>query len=59
MAWLKAVFRFRTSDDPEFIKSPLKVLMRAWRILRLHDPSATLKITRDDPPSIHHDADGD
>lgn len=58
MAWLKAVFRFRASDDPEFMLSPLKVLFRAWRILKTEDPGATLRITHDDHP-IHYDQEGD
>ena len=58
MARLKAVLRFRTSDDPEFMKSPLKILMRAWRVLKTEDPGATLRITRDDQP-IHYDPEGD
>lgn len=59
MSRLRAVFRFHVSDDPEFMKSPLKVLMRAWRILKTHDPGATLKITYDEPDPPAHDADGD
>lgn len=57
---LKAIFRFQASDDPEFALSPLKVLFRAWRILKIHDPGARLRITPDDdPPETHHDSDGD
>lgn len=60
MPRLKAVFRFRASDDREFMLSPIKVLMRAWRILKTHDPAATLKITPDDDePPVHFDRDGD
>lgn len=59
MAWLKAVLRFRASDEPEFALSPIKVLMRAWRILKIHDPGATLKITHDDPPPVHYENEGD
>ena len=56
---LKAVFRFRVDDDPEDLKPPLKLLLRTLRIIRIRDPRAELKVTDDDGPILHHDADGD
>lgn len=56
---LRAVFRFRTLDDPKHFRPVIKILRGTLRALRVYDSYAELRISDDDGPPVHFDADGD
>lgn len=56
---MRAVFRFRTFEDPKHFRPVLKILLGSLRALRVYDSQAELKITTDDGPPVSYDATGD